>query len=195
MLLRNKKTNSLSFNRKINSIHHIIFITFFRKRDGFWRAKYIKKHQIFHYFGENNYYEPKTLPSDSFLVSIHNNVRISFGVTFITHDIFSQMFNQMPECQKLGKYTVHFAPIEVFDNVCIGGDVVIMPGVKIGPNAIVAGGSVVTKNVTEGSIVGGNPAKVIGSVMDLAKKRANSNEPYWNSSRETFEAYYWGKKI
>jgi len=36
--------------------------------------------------------------------------------------------------------------------------------VKIGPNAIVAAGSVVTKDVPEGCVVGGNPAKVIGNM-------------------------------
>ena len=47
-----------------------------------------------------------------------------------------------------------------------------MYNTKIGPNAIVAAGSVVTKDVPEGSIVGGNPAKVIGSVNDLKHKRS-----------------------
>ena len=42
---------------------------------------------------------------------------------------------------------------------------------KIGPNAIVAAGSVVTKDVPEGSVVAGCPAKVIGRYEDVAKKR------------------------
>lgn len=44
-----------------------------------------------------------------------------------------------------------------------------MPGVVIGEGAIVAGGSVVTKDVPKGAIVGGNPAKVIGWTEELAK--------------------------
>ena len=47
----------------------------------------------------------------------------------------------------------------------------ILPNVKIGPNAIVAAGAVVTKDVPEGTIVGGNPARVIGSFDDLMEKR------------------------
>lgn len=43
-------------------------------------------------------------------------------------------------------------------------------GVTIGPNAIVAMGSVVVKDVPEGTIVGGNPARVIGSFEDYANK-------------------------
>lgn len=46
-----------------------------------------------------------------------------------------------------------------------------MYGVKIGPNAIVAAGSVVTKDVPEGCVVGGNPARVIGKYADVAEKR------------------------
>ena len=42
---------------------------------------------------------------------------------------------------------------------------------RIGPNAIVAGGSVVTKDVLPGEIVAGNPAKVVGNFFDLMEKR------------------------
>jgi maltose O-acetyltransferase len=52
-------------------------------------------------------------------------------------------------------------PIQVCDDVWIGMRAMIMPGVTIGAHAIVAGGSVVTKDVPEWAIVGGNPAKVI----------------------------------
>jgi len=61
----------------------------------------------------------------------------------------------------------------LLNNVFIGAKSVIMYGVKIGPNAIVAVGSVVTKDVPEGCVVGGNPAKVIGKYEDVALKRKN----------------------
>ncbi|HEX4897605.1 MAG TPA: acyltransferase [Candidatus Limnocylindrales bacterium] len=46
----------------------------------------------------------------------------------------------------------------------IGGGSVLLPGVSIGANAFVGAGSVVTKDVPEGAIVVGNPARVVGAV-------------------------------
>lgn len=186
-----RQKNTLSKERKINRNLSLLMKTLYRQKDGFWRAEYLKRNKVFHFFGENCYYEPNVIPPDASLISIHNNVRIAYGVSFITHDIFHQMFRSNIEYKKYGEYTVHFDTIEIFDNVCIGGNVTIMPGVKIGPNAIIAASSVITKDVPEGVIVGGNPAKVIGSVDDLAKRRANVKEPQWNSSREVFKEFYW----
>lgn len=47
------------------------------------------------------------------------------------------------------------------DSVWIGANVIILPGVRIGKGSIVAAGSVVTKDVAEMSVVGGNPAVLI----------------------------------
>lgn len=54
---------------------------------------------------------------------------------------------------------------------------------KIGPNAIVAAGSVVVKDVPEGAVVGGNPAKVIGSFWDVKEKRENSEKTFADYSQ------------
>ena len=53
------------------------------------------------------------------------------------------------------------------NDVWIGGNVIILPGVSIGDHSIVGAGSVVTKNVQEWSIVAGNPAKIIKHRKDL----------------------------
>lgn len=68
-----------------------------------------------------------------------------------------------------------------------------MPGVVIGEGAIVAGGSVVTKDVPKGAIVGGNPAKVIGWTAELAKRRIAENRPCYTIENELdeVEKYYW----
>lgn len=52
-------------------------------------------------------------------------------------------------------------PITIGNDVWIGGSSVILPGVSIGDNSIVAAGSVVTKDVPSNVIVAGNPAKVL----------------------------------
>ena len=52
-------------------------------------------------------------------------------------------------------------PIVIGDDVWIRGNVTICPGVKIGNRAVVAAGAVVTKDVPENCLVGGNPARII----------------------------------
>ena len=55
-------------------------------------------------------------------------------------------------------------PVEIGDDVWICGIVTICPGVKIGNRAVVAAGAVVTKDVPEGYLVGGNPARLIKEI-------------------------------
>ena len=52
-------------------------------------------------------------------------------------------------------------PVHIGKNVWIGANSVILPGVTIGNNAVIAAGSIVTKDISEGVIVGGNPARFI----------------------------------
>lgn len=137
-------------------------------KSGKKRAKILKEKQVFYKFGENNEWHPSKVPSNSELISIHNNVVVAAHVYFCTHDLISTVFNNQVNSKK---YKIFLGTIEVFDNVFIGANSTIMYNTKIGPNAIVAAGSVVTKDVPEGSIVGGNPAKIIGQVNDLKQKR------------------------
>lgn len=55
-------------------------------------------------------------------------------------------------------------PVKIGNNVWIGGRAVIVPGVTIGDNAVIAAGAVVTKDVPAGAVVGGNPAKIIKTI-------------------------------
>lgn len=57
-------------------------------------------------------------------------------------------------------------PVKIGDDVWIGARAMILPGVQIGNHAIIAAGSVVTHNVGEWEIHGGNPAKRIGSRLE-----------------------------
>lgn len=74
---------------------------------------------------------------------------------------------------------MHQSCIEIFDNCFIGGHSILIGNLRIGPNAIVARGSVVTKDVNPGEIVAGNPAKVVGNFFDLLerRKRQDYNQP------------------
>lgn len=58
------------------------------------------------------------------------------------------------------------SPVVIEENVWIGAKVIIIKGVNIGKNAIVAAGCVVTKDVPAGAIVAGNPMRIIGTVED-----------------------------
>jgi len=60
--------------------------------------------------------------------------------------------------------------VTVGDNVWIGGNVVIMPGVNIGSNCVIGAGSVVTKDIPAWSIAAGNPARVIRTITEEDKK-------------------------
>ena len=75
----------------------------------------------------------------------------------------------------------------------IGADSTIMYDVKICPNAIIAAGSVVTKDVPEGTIVGGNPAKVIGKFEDFVIKRNKKTEqrPEKTDGIDKVIEYFW----
>ncbi len=55
-------------------------------------------------------------------------------------------------------------PITIGNNVWIGGSAIINPGVLIGDNAVIASGAVVTKDVPDNVVVGGNPAKVLKEI-------------------------------
>ncbi|MBQ7705464.1 MAG: sugar O-acetyltransferase [Selenomonadaceae bacterium] len=60
-------------------------------------------------------------------------------------------------------------PITIGDNVWLGGNVVVLPGVTIGSNSVIGAGSVVTKNIPAGVVAFGNPCKVVKEVPNLGK--------------------------
>ncbi|MBO1512366.1 acyltransferase [Metabacillus bambusae] len=68
------------------------------------------------------------------------------------------------------------AKIKIKDNVFIGARAFIMPGITIGENSIVAAGSIVTKSVPEGSVVAGNPARIISKTKDYIDKHKEGLE-------------------
>ena len=131
------------------------------------RAKWLKDNDVFASMGENVLFQPTKLPNEPKLIKLHNNVRIASNVTFYTHDVINTVFSYMDK----QNYNTHGSCIEIHDKIFIGGNTTIVGGVSIGPNAIVAAGSCIVKDVQPGTIVGGNPARVIGDFFELKRKR------------------------
>ncbi len=86
-------------------------------------------------------------------ITIGNHVDIASQVMIWTseHDLQDPNFKPIEE------------PVVIEDYVFIGPRAIILPGVTIGRGAVVAAGAVVTKSVAPGTIVGGVPAKPIGT--------------------------------
>jgi len=71
-----------------------------------------------------------------------------------------------------------YAPVTIEDNCFVGLGAIVMPGVTVHKNSVVGAGSVVTKDVPEGSVVAGVPAKVVCTTMEYAEKLKKNNPPY-----------------
>ena len=89
-------------------------------------------------------------------IKIGDDVRISQLVTITDGQYKFDDKNSLIGGQGYEKKTV-----KIDDNVWIGGNAVILPGVIIGEGAVIGAGSVVTKNVPPYTVVAGNPAKII----------------------------------
>jgi acetyltransferase-like isoleucine patch superfamily enzyme len=105
--------------------------------------------------------------SEPFLISIGRNVRFACNVVMITHDGGIAVIHTLnPE--RYGR--VHkFGRIDIRDNCVIGWGVIILPGVTIGPDCVIAAGSVVTRSISPGVLAAGNPAKPVMTVQQYAE--------------------------
>lgn len=126
--------------------------------------------------GDNVYIGKSTLISSKG-ISIGNNVLISWGVSIVDHNSHSTNWEIRREDVKnavfsFKKYSGNFLvnkdwnsvkceAVTIKNDVWIGFNSIILKGVTIGEGAIVAAGSVVTKDVDPFTVVGGNPAKLI----------------------------------
>ncbi len=99
-------------------------------------------------------------PSHCFLISIGNNCTLAPNVKLIAHDA---SMKRLLDFTRIGKIRIH-------DRCFIGESSIILPGVSIGPDAVIGAGSVVTRDVPPNSVAAGNPARVLCSVDAFIKK-------------------------
>lgn len=103
------------------------------------------------------------ISKEPYLLEFGDNITISSGVKFTTHD--NSIIKVVEDSTDI------FGRIKIGDNCFIGQNSLILPGVEIGNNVIVAAGSVVTKSfIQEEIIIAGNPAKIIGTFEQYRMK-------------------------
>ena len=89
-------------------------------------------------------------------VSIGNHVNLAQGIT-----VTALNHNFSDADKRIDEQGVSTQPVTIADDVWIGADAVVLPGVTIGRHCVIAAGAVVTKDVPDNTLVGGVPAKVI----------------------------------
>lgn len=106
--------------------------------------------------------------SEPYLISIGSNCQITSEVKFYTHGGGLSFRDKIPDFDCFGK-------ISIGNNVYIGSRSMIMAGVTIEDNVMVAAGSVVTKSIPSGVVVGGNPARVICTIDEYKQRNVSFN--------------------
>ena len=109
--------------------------------------------------GKNVYINKNVLfdSSHPYLIEIQDNCCISADVRFLAHDATT--------FHKIGVTRV--AKVRILEGTFIGERAIILPGVTIGPNALIAAGSVVNRDIGEDMCAAGNPARPYGKFSEL----------------------------
>ena len=118
--------------------------------------------------GDNSMISTRCIGSEPFLISIGNHVRITKDVKFFTHGGGWVLRKEIPDMDFFGK-------IVIKDNVYVGSNSIILPGVVIGSNVVVGAGSVVTKSIPDNVVVAGNPARIVGSYEHFRENMKSLN--------------------
>lgn len=99
-------------------------------------------------------------PDHCWLIDIGDNVTLAPRVHILCHDASTKMFLNYT---KIGR-------VNIGNNVFIGAETVVLPGVSIGNNVIIGANSTVTHNIPSNSVAVGSPARVVGSLTSYLEK-------------------------
>ncbi len=99
-------------------------------------------------------------PSHCHLIEIGDNVTMAPRVHILCHDASTKTFLNYT---KIGRVTIG-------DNVFIGAESVVLPGVTVGSNVIIGANSTVTHDIPDKTVVAGSPARAICSLDDYLNK-------------------------
>lgn len=151
-------------------------------------ADYLRLWGGLHHCGEGVIINIGCNISDPYLVSIGNNVALS-ACTLLGHDAIVRVVNQ-----ERGLKLDSVGAIKILDNSFVGHGAIVMPNTTIGPNSVVAAGSVVSKDVPPGMVVGGAPAKVIGTYEEMVQRLTKRSDAYpWRELVEQRNADNWAE--
>lgn len=113
--------------------------------------------------------------SEPFLITIGDRVTITSGVKIITHDGSTWLVRD-----NANKRYQYYSPVKIGNDVFIGVNSIILPGVTIGSNVVIGAGAVVTRDIPDNSVAVGTPARVIDSydsfVERIHKTAVHENE-------------------
>lgn len=101
-------------------------------------------------------------------ISIGNRVTLAPNVHILAHDA---SIKRLTGYARIGK-------VIIGDDVFIGAGTIVLPGVEIGKNTIIGAGSLITKDIPEGVVAGGNPAKVICTMDEYLDKIKGQMKKY-----------------
>jgi acetyltransferase-like isoleucine patch superfamily enzyme len=115
------------------------------------------------FFGKNCFVNYNCTIIDVAKVTFGDNCQVAPNVAIYTagHPIHPATRNTLYEYGR---------EITIGDNVWIGGNVVICPGVRIGSNSVIGAGSVVTRDIPDWSVAVGNPARVVKTITEEDRK-------------------------
>lgn len=151
--------------RIIRTLKNIWFRFLVWKADAFSLAGVYRKHLGIN-IGERVRITGKNVRfgSEPFLIEIGNDVTITNGVIFETHDGGVGLFRkEFPGINVFGR-------IKIGDDVFIGNNCIIMPGVTIGDNVVIGAGSIVTKDIPSNAVAAGIPARVLKTFEEYKQK-------------------------